>query len=145
MVADVRASMNAAVCGKPTRNFHGQSWLTASRGGTLPQYVDESATGVSSWGEKRSLERLKGPCATGPRKFLINYVIQVHSLDVTFCTLGDFRKSEHQGRASKGMTESRELIELCQESSALPTSPRRYSEALQNLDRRNLLELLAML
>jgi len=53
-----------------------------------------------------------------------------------------FGKSDTKAVAFKVMTESRELSNYCQES-VRPSHSRRYSEALQNLDRPESLELLA--
>jgi hypothetical protein len=53
-----------------------------------------------------------------------------------------FGKRDTQAIAFRVMTESRELSNDCQES-VRPSHSRRYSEALQNLDRPGALELLA--
>jgi hypothetical protein len=53
-----------------------------------------------------------------------------------------FGKSDTKAVAFRVMTESRELSNYCQES-VRPSHSRRYSEALQNLDRPEALQLLA--
>ena len=69
--------------------------------------------------------------------------LQVHDASmVNLLYMAIFGKSDTKAVAFLVMTESRELSNYCQES-VRPSHSRRYSEALQNLDRPEALKLLA--
>ena len=144
IVADVRGSMMLPVCGKPTRNFQaGQILAEGMRKlGRCPHDVDEFEQWCEQAGVKKGgLEGLKA-LRYWPQ-ILINYGIQAHDASmVNLLYMAIFGKSDTKAVAFLVMTESRELSNYCQES-VRPSHSRRYSEALQNLDRPEALQLLA--
>lgn len=144
MVADVRGSMMLPVCGKPTRNFQaGQILAEGMRKlGRCPVDVDEFEQWCEQSGVKKGgLEGLKA-LRYWPQ-ILVNYGIQVHDASmVNLLYMAIFGKSDTKAIAFRVMTESRELSNYCQES-VRPSHSRRYSEALQSLERPESLELLA--
>jgi hypothetical protein len=144
MVADVRGSMMLPVCGKPTRNFQAGRILAEGmrRLNRCPRDVEE----FESWCERAGLHKggLEGLKALRYwPQILRNYGIQVHDASmVNLLYMAIFGKRDTKAIAFRVMTESRELSNYCQES-VRPTHSRRYSEALQNLDRPGALELVA--
>ncbi|QNI69760.1 hypothetical protein [Cyanobium sp. NS01] len=144
MVADVRGSMMLPVCGKPTRNFQaGQILAEGMRKlGRCPVDVDEFEQWCEQSGVKKGgLEGLKA-LRYWPQ-ILVNYGIQVHDASmVNLLYMAIFGKSDTKAIAFRVMTESRELSNYCQES-VRPSHSRRYSEALQSLERPESLDLLA--
>ncbi|MCP9927970.1 hypothetical protein [Cyanobium sp. CH-040] len=144
MVADVRGSMMLPVVGKPTRNFQAGRVLAEGmrRLGRCPQDVEEFERWCELGGlHKGGLEGLKA-LRYWPQ-ILRNYGIQVHDASmVNLLYMAIFGKRDTKAIAFRVMTESRELSNYCQES-VRPSHSRRYSEALQNLDRPGALELLA--
>lgn len=144
MVADVRGSMMLPVCGKPTRNFQaGQILAEGMRKlGRCPVDVDEFEQWCEQSGVKKGgLEGLKA-LRYWPQ-ILLNYGIQVHDASmVNLLYMAIFGKSDTKAIAFRVMTESRELSNYCQES-VRPSHSRRYSEALQSLERPESLDLLA--
>ena len=144
IVADVRGSMMLPAFGKPTRNFQaGQILAQGMRKlGRCPNDVDEFEHWCEQAGVKKGgLEGLKA-LRYWPQ-ILINYNIQVHDASmVNLLYMAIFGKSDTKAVAFRVMTESRELSSYCQES-VRPSHSRRYSEALQNLDRPEALTLLA--
>jgi hypothetical protein len=144
MVADVRGSMMLPVVGKPTRNFQAGRILAEAmrRLGRCPVDVEEFELWCEQGGlHKGGLEGLKA-LRYWPQ-ILRNYGIQVHDASmVNLLYMAIFGKRDTKAIAFRVMTESRELSNYCQES-VRPTHSRRYSEALQNLDRPEALELLA--
>lgn len=144
IVADVRGSMMLPVCGKPTRNFQAGQILAEGmrRLGRCPHDVDE----FEQWCERAGLKKggLEGLKALRfwPQ-ILVNYTIQVHDASmVNLLYMAIFGKVDTKKLAFLVMTESRELSNYCQES-VRPSHSRRYSEALQNLERPEALTLLA--
>lgn len=144
MVADVRGSMMLPVCGKPTRNFQAGVILAEGmrRLGRCPRDVEEFEQWCEQGGlNKGGLEGLKA-LRFWPQ-ILRNYGIQVHDASmVNLLYMAIFGNRDTKAIAFRVMTESRELSNYCQES-VRPSHSRRYSEALQNLDRPGALELLA--
>jgi hypothetical protein len=144
MVADVRGSMMMPVFGKPTRNFQAGRILAEGmrRLGRCPRDVNEFEHWCEMGGlSKGGLEGLKA-LRYWPQ-ILRKYSIQVHdSSMVNLLYMAIFGNVQSKSIAFKVMTESRELSNYCQES-VRPTHSRRYSEALQNLERPEALELLA--
>ncbi|MFQ6539826.1 MULTISPECIES: hypothetical protein [Aphanothece] len=144
MVADVRGSMMLPVFGKPTRNFQaGQILAEGMRTlGRCPHDVDEFEQWCEQAGVKKGgLEGLKA-LRFWPQ-ILINYGLQVHDASmVNLLYMAIFGKSDTKAIAFRVMTESRELSNYCQES-VRPSHSRRYSEALQSLERPESLDLLA--
>ncbi|MEX1323650.1 MAG: hypothetical protein AB1Z21_05565, partial [Synechococcaceae cyanobacterium] len=144
MVADVRGSMMLPMYGKPTRNFQAGRILAECmrRLGRCPRDVEEFELWCEQGGlHKGGLEGLKA-LRYWPQ-ILRNYGIQVHDASmVNLLYMAIFGKRDTKAIAFRVMTESRELSNYCQES-VRPTHSRRYSEALQNLDRPGALELVA--
>ena len=144
MVADVRGSMMLPVCGKPTRNFQAGRILAEGMRqlGRCPRDVEEFEQWCERGGlAKGGLEGLKA-LRFWPQ-ILINYGIQVHDASmVNLLYMAIFGNRDTKAIAFRVMTESRELSNYCQES-VRPTHSRRYSEALQNLERPEALTLLA--
>ncbi len=144
MVADVRGSMMLPVCGKPTRNFQAGRILAEGMRqlGRCPRDVEEFEQWCERGGlAKGGLEGLKA-LRYWPQ-ILRNYGIQVHDASmVNLLYMAIFGKRDTKAIAFRVMTESRELSNYCQES-VRPSHSRRYSEALQNLERPDALELLA--
>ncbi|EDY39491.1 conserved hypothetical protein [Cyanobium sp. PCC 7001] len=144
MVADVRGSMMLPVCGRPTRNFQAGQILAEGmrRLGRCPNDVDEFEQWCEQAGVKKGgLEGLKA-LRYWPQ-ILLNYGIQVHDASmVNLLYMAIFGKADTKAIAYRVMTESRELSNYCQES-VRPSHSRRYSEALQSLERPESLTLLA--
>ncbi len=144
MVADVRGSMMLPMYGKPTRNFQAGRILAEGMRqlGRCPRDVEEFEHWCEQGGlHKGGLEGLKA-LRYWPQ-ILRNYGIQVHDASmVNLLYMAIFGKRDTKAIAFRVMTESRELSNYCQES-VRPTHSRRYSEALQNLDRPGALELVA--
>lgn len=144
MVADVRGSMMLPMYGKPTRNFQAGRILAEGmrRLGRCPSDVEEFEHWCEQGGlHKGGLEGLKA-LRYWPQ-ILRNYGIQVHDASmVNLLYMAIFGKRDTKAIAFRVMTESRELSNYCQES-VRPTHSRRYSEALQNLERPGALELVA--
>jgi hypothetical protein len=144
MVADVRGSMMLPVFGRPTRNFQAGQILAEGmrRLGRCPNDVDEFEQWCEQAGLKKGgLEGLKA-LRFWPQ-ILVNYGIQVHDASmVNLLYMAIFGKSDTKAIAYRVMTESRELSNYCQES-VRPSHSRRYSEALQTLERPESLALLA--
>lgn len=144
MVADVRGSMMLPMYGKPTRNFQAGRILAEGMRqlGRCPRDVEEFELWCEQEGlQKGGLEGLKA-LRYWPQ-ILRNYGIQVHDASmVNLLYMAIFGKRDTKAIAFRVMTESRELSNYCQES-VRPSHSRRYSEALQNLDRPGALELVA--
>jgi hypothetical protein len=144
MVADVRGSMMLPMYGKPTRNFQAGQILAEGmrRLGRCPRDVEEFELWCEQEGlQKGGLEGLKA-LRYWPQ-ILRNYGIQVHDASmVNLLYMAIFGKRDTKAIAFRVMTESRELSNYCQES-VRPSHSRRYSEALQNLERPGALELVA--
>lgn len=144
MVADVRGSMMLPMYGKPTRNFQAGRILAEGMRllGRCPRDVEEFELWCEQEGlQKGGLEGLKA-LRYWPQ-ILRNYSIQVHDASmVNLLYMAIFGKRDTKAIAFRVMTESRELSNYCQES-VRPSHSRRYSEALQNLDRPGALELVA--
>ncbi|TVS05325.1 MAG: hypothetical protein EA413_07065 [Cyanobium sp. PLM2.Bin73] len=144
MVADVRGSMMLPMYGKPTRNFQAGRILAEGmrRLGRCPRDVEE----FEHWCEQEGLQKggLEGLKALRYwPQILRNYAIQVHDASmVNLLYMAIFGKRDTKAIAFRVMTESRELSNYCQES-VRPSHSRRYSEALQNLERPGALELVA--
>jgi hypothetical protein len=144
MVADLRGSMMLPVCGNPTRNFQAGRILAEGMRqlSRCPRDVEEFEEWCQQAGvNKGGLEGLKA-LRYWPQ-ILRNYGIQAHdSSMVNLLYMAIFGDRNTKGIAFRVMTESRELSNYCQES-VRPSHSRRYSEALQNLDRPEALALLA--
>jgi hypothetical protein len=144
MVADLRGSMMLPVHGNPTRNFQAGRILAECMGnlGRCPRDVEE----LEHWCQQAGLNKggLEGHKALRYwPQILRNYGIQAHDASmVNLIYMAIFGDPNTKSIAFRVMTESRELSNYCQESER-PSHSRRYTQALQNLERPEALELLA--
>ncbi|MBE9041892.1 hypothetical protein IQ235_14000 [Oscillatoriales cyanobacterium LEGE 11467] len=142
-VADVRGSMMLPVTGKPTRNFQaGQVLAQGMRNlGRCPANLEE----LEDWCEKASLKKggLEGFKALRYWPQIIKkYDIPVHdSSTINLLYLAILGSDRDKEIAFKVMTESRELSNYCQES-VRPSHSRKYTEALNTLNRSESIDLL---
>ncbi|MCM1982011.1 hypothetical protein [Lyngbya confervoides] len=144
MVADVRGSMMMPLSGKPTRNFQaGQVLARMMRAqGRCPHSMVE----YEEWCEEAGLKKggLEGVKALRYwPQIREQYGIPSHDasmVNLLYTVLcGD---ADDKDAAFLVMTESRELSNYCQES-VRPTHSRKYSGALNNLEKPESMELLA--
>ena len=144
MVADVRGSMMMPVSGKPTRNFQAGEVLAKMmrKKKRCPYSIGEFEEWCEEAGlNKGGLEGVKAlrywPQIRDQYNIPSHDASMVNLLYMVLC--GDQQDKDF---AFMVMTESRQLSTYCQES-VRPTHSRKYSSALNNLDKTESLELIA--
>ncbi len=143
MVADVKGSLMLPINGKPTRNFQAGQVLAkfVADNKRCPLDIDEFTNecidaGLTSGG----LEGLKSlrfwPDISKKYQIPLHDCSMINLLYITI-----YGKNQIKQNTYNVLTDSRELTNFCQES-VRPTHSRIYSEALDNLDKSESMDLL---